>query len=104
MMCVPVLTRVPCDQVLDEIHRATKASLLAIVASHALLMAFALKLKMSSALSRRAAAARGKRPNDVNAFARCLQAQALPYFPTIPYPNCSAHAQEPSMRMRSPGA
>ncbi|GLC46128.1 hypothetical protein PLESTB_001193000 [Pleodorina starrii] len=44
-------------QVEREIYRATKASLLAVVASHALLMAFALKLKMTSALRRRAAAA-----------------------------------------------
>ncbi|EFJ42256.1 hypothetical protein VOLCADRAFT_107353 [Volvox carteri f. nagariensis] len=44
-------------QVEREIFRATKAALLAVIASHALLMAFALKLKMTSALRRRAAAA-----------------------------------------------
>ncbi|KAG2447194.1 hypothetical protein HYH02_007936 [Chlamydomonas schloesseri] len=47
-------------QVEQEIYRATKASLLAVVASHALLMAFALKLKMTSALRRRAAAMQGR--------------------------------------------
>ncbi|GFR52564.1 hypothetical protein Agub_g15154, partial [Astrephomene gubernaculifera] len=47
-------------QVEAEIYRATKASLLAVVAAHALLMAFALKLKMTSALRRRAAAGLGR--------------------------------------------
>ncbi|KXZ48748.1 hypothetical protein GPECTOR_25g332 [Gonium pectorale] len=47
-------------QVEAEIYRATKASLLAVVAAHALLMAFALKLKMSAALRRRAAAVAGR--------------------------------------------
>ncbi|KAG2493679.1 hypothetical protein HYH03_008193 [Edaphochlamys debaryana] len=50
-------------QVEREIYRATKASLLAVVACHSLLMAFALKLKMTSTLRRRTAAMTGRDAN-----------------------------------------
>ncbi|GLI61232.1 hypothetical protein VaNZ11_003532, partial [Volvox africanus] len=72
-------------QVEQEIFRATKASLLAVVASHALLMAFALKLKITSALRRRAAAAAAGR-DQANAAAAAGNAApgAVPSFGISP--------------------
>lgn len=44
-------------QVESELFKATRASLLAVFAAHALLMAFALKLRMSAALRQQEAKA-----------------------------------------------
>ncbi|GIM00281.1 hypothetical protein Vretimale_5429, partial [Volvox reticuliferus] len=71
-------------QVEQEIFRATKASLLAVVASHALLMAFALKLKMTSALRRRAAAAAAGREHTMGAAGGNAAPGAVPSFGISP--------------------
>jgi hypothetical protein len=62
-------------QVEAEIYKATKVSLLAVVASHALLMAFALKLKMGAALRQKEAAAGGGAGGWVDA---CTWLRGLP--------------------------